>query len=134
MFHLRKKYQIVKGYWGSAKQLLLLVFSTYIMLRFLHNLFFLIFLFGLGFGASNKKEIKKLKKKVKLMEHIIGNIHDCIAYLYAWCLCAGNNHAIYQITIYLFHKIYLYIFLLFAITTRCPWDIVILRHIMVKVK
>ena len=93
---------------GSEKQLLLLVFSTYIMLGFLHNLFFLIFLFGLGFGASNKKEIKKLKKKVKLMEHIIGNIHDCIAYLYAWCLCAGNNHAIYQITIYLFHKIYLY--------------------------
>ena len=79
---------------GSAKQLPLLVFSTYIILRFLHNLFFLIFLYGLGFGVSNKKEIKKLKKKVQLMsdefelkfqlmEHIIGNIHDRIAYLYA---------------------------------------------------
>ena len=78
----------------NAKQLLLLVFSTYIMLRFLRNFFFLIFLFGNGFGASNKKEIKKLKKKVQLMsdefelkfqlmEHIIGNIHDRIAYLYA---------------------------------------------------
>ena len=84
-----KKDQIVKGYCilveirDSAKQLLLLVFSTYIMLRFLRNFFFLIFLFGPGFGASNKKEIKKLKKKVQLMEHIIGNIHDCIAYLYA---------------------------------------------------
>ena len=94
-FHLRKKYQIVKGYSitqveirDSAKQLLL--FSTYIMLRFLRNFFFLIFLLGPGFGASNKKEIKKLKKKVQLMEdmvdsrflimeHIIGNIHDSIA-------------------------------------------------------
>ena len=64
------------------------------MLLFLRNFFFLIFLFGPGFGASNKKEIKKLKKKVQLMENmidyrfsimgqIIGNIHDCIAYLYA---------------------------------------------------
>ena len=68
----------------NAKQLLLLVFSAYIMLRFLRNFYFLIFLFGLGFGASNKKEIKKLKKKVKLMEHVIGNVYDdSIAYLYS---------------------------------------------------
>ena len=52
----------------------------------MRNFFFLIFLLGPGFGASNKKEIKKLKKKVQLMEdmvdsrflimeHIIGKIY-----------------------------------------------------------
>ena len=32
----------------------------------------LIFFFSFVFGARNKKDIKKLKKKVQLMEHIIG--------------------------------------------------------------
>ena len=62
-------------------------------MRFLRNFFFLIFLLGPGFGASNKKEIKKLKKKVQLisdefelkfqlMEHIIGNIHETVLHIY----------------------------------------------------